>query len=103
MDNRHYLEQKVPHFNGNKYVIGILEGGTRVTLSYEVPHLSGEQMLDVDTGIIFQRGEFQSFENCPLHGTHLKTKNHHARNHHQYLTSGKNHREDKGDLSHLVK
>lgn len=103
MENRQFLEQKIPHFNGNRYVIGVLDGGVKVTLLYEVPHLSVDQMMDVDTGIIFKREEFIAFENSPIHGTHLRTKNHHARNHHQYLTSGRNHKEDKGELPHLIK
>jgi len=102
MNNRQFLEKHISHFNGNKYVIGLLSGDTKITLSYEAPHLAFDEMLDVNTGLIFKRDEFKSFENCPLHGTHLKTKNHHARNHHQYLTSGKNHREQK-DLRHLIK
>jgi hypothetical protein len=103
MDNRSFLEEKIPHFNGNKTVYGTLTGGTVVTLLYEESHLKEDEMMDVDTGMIFKRTDFLSFQNSPLHGTHLRTKNHHARNHYQYLTSGKNHKEEKGDLPHLIK
>ena len=103
MDNRQYLEGKISHFNGNKTVYGTLKGGTVITLLYEGVHLKEDEMMDVETGLVFNRGEFLSFENSHLHGTHLHTKNHHARNQYQYVTSGRNHKEEKGNLPHLIK
>jgi hypothetical protein len=103
MDNRIFLEKNITHFNGNKYVEGILSSGSKVTLLYEAPHLKEEEMMDIDSGIIYKRTEFKSFQNCQNHSNFLRTKNHHARNQFQYVTSGKNHKEDKSTLSHLVK
>jgi hypothetical protein len=102
MNNRAYLEQKIFRFNGNKYVYGILPDGTKLTLQYEEPLCKEGEFIDVDSGMIFSREELEKFENCIEHPHFLRTKNHIARNHHQFVTSGKNYKEEKGKLAHLI-
>ncbi|MCB1141061.1 MAG: hypothetical protein H7A24_02310 [Leptospiraceae bacterium] len=102
MDNRTFLEQKIPHFNGNKYVIGVLNDGTKIRLVYEGPLVNEFEMADVDTGMVFHRNDFSSFENTGAHAEFLHTKNHNARNHFRYITSGKNYKQDTGNLKHLI-
>jgi hypothetical protein len=103
MTNREFLEASIKHFNGNTRVIGVLKDGTKVTLVSEASGLTEGEFLDVNTGIIFKKEEFVSFANSDFHYGKKRTLNHEARNNYAYLTSGKNHKEEKGALAHLVK
>jgi hypothetical protein len=104
MSIRDYLEQKIPNYNGNNRVIGVLADGTEVELIYEVPGLQEDELMDYSTGMRFVKEEFVSFKNCiDYNDLKVRTKNHQARNHYAYKDSGKNHKKDKGNLAHLIK
>lgn len=104
MSLREFLEQKIPHYNGNNRVIGILEDGTRLELIYELPELKEDELMDCSTGMKFQKEEFVAFENCLDYDDQKnRTKNHQARNHFLYKDSGRNHKKDKGQLACLIK
>lgn len=104
MSLREFFEQKIPNYNGNNRVIGVLGDGTRLELIYEVPGLSENELMDFSTGMRFVKEEFVSFENCIDYDDQKnRTKNHQARNHFLYKDSGRNHRKEKGKLSFLIK
>lgn len=104
MTIRDYLEKKIPNYNGNNRVMGILPDATKLELVYEVSGLTEEELMDSDTGMKFLKEEFSSFENCTDYDDHkIRTKNHQARNSYLYKDSGKNHKRDKGNLAHLIK
>lgn len=104
MSLREFLEQKIPHYNGNNRVIGILGDGTKLELVFELPELDEDEFMDIGTGMKFKKGEFISFENCIDYDDQKdRTKNHQARNHFLYKNSGRNHSKDKGKLAFLVK
>ncbi|MDX1958250.1 MAG: hypothetical protein SFU98_06735 [Leptospiraceae bacterium] len=102
MTNREFLETKIKHYNGNVRVIGEI-AGTKFEVVGEGPGLLEDEFMDVHTGARFKRTEFDSFENCDFHYGKKRTLNHEARNQYGYVTSGKNHKEDKGELAHLIK
>ena len=94
LENREEILKKIPDFNGNNKVVGVLNDGTELVLVFESPELEPGQVKEFSAGMIYKMDQFKSFRNYSVHYRYRETKNFDARTIGQYITGGQNKRRD---------
>lgn len=89
MDIRDLMAEKIPNYNGNNKVIGVLSSGEEVVLTIESSGLKEGEVKDYNTGMVFGMGDFTSFKNYSNKLSSKKTRNHDV-NEREFLRGGQN-------------
>jgi hypothetical protein len=87
-DSIELLSNKIPNYNGNNKIIGVLKGGEERVLVLE-PSSDENTLKDFDTGMYFSVSDFKEFKNFPFKMNYSKTKNHNIVEG-QYIHGGQN-------------
>ncbi|MCK6380447.1 MAG: hypothetical protein L6Q54_04255 [Leptospiraceae bacterium] len=84
------ISEKIPNYNGNRIITGVLSEGNEINLLFDLPELKEDELKDFSTGFIYKLNSFKTLKNFSENYVYRNTKSHDAREAGKYLQRGQN-------------